>query len=133
MNPAITPPASDIIALGPLAEPESLRVIALSEEDLSDSLKRTLRANGYGHTPAEVWGKVVGEGTAFLDIGADATLAWVYMPELEGFLGSRLRVAGPPEAAVPEAMHQLNVLLQSHAQSGSEVISDVSTWEQASA
>jgi hypothetical protein len=105
----------------------------LSEDDLPDALKRSLRANGYGHTPAEVWGKIVGDGTAFLDIGAEATLAWVYMPELEGFLGSRLHVTGEPEVAVTEAMRQLDVLLQAHAQSGSETISGVSSWERAQA
>lgn len=119
----------DVRAVLAVPEAAAPRIDALSEAALADVVKHDLRTKGYGLALGDTWGKIVDDGTAYLEIGADATLAWVYMPEQDGFLGSRLHVAGIPEVAVPEAMRQLDIVLQAHAQSGSETISDVSTWE----
>lgn len=96
---------------------------------LSSKLKTALRMEGFEFTPAEVWGKLVDENTAFLEIEPGRTLAWIYQPDAEAFLGERLELVGPPELTVPEALRQLDLVLQAHGQSRAVPLMTDSVWE----
>lgn len=92
-------------------------------------LKTELALQGFEFTPAEVWGRVLGEGTAFIEVHAEHTLAWVYLVEKEAFLGERLRIEGTPEKAVPEALRQLNLVLCAHEMSAAVEPLQESVWD----
>lgn len=100
---------------------------------MSAELTHALHTAGFFPTPSETWGRVMGEVTAFLDIGAEGTLAWLFNPEQLAFVGPRLHVAGAPDTAAPEAVRQLMLVLQSHEVSGSEAVSLDNAWESANA
>lgn len=92
-------------------------------------LQKALRNAGYSHTPADTWGRVVGGATAFLEVGTEGCLAWLYSPEKEAFIGPRLHVAGLPEEAATEALRQLMLVLGSHETGGAEDITLDAVWE----
>lgn len=108
---------------------ESITTADNAPVSLSPKLTTALRMEGFEFTPAEVWGKLVEENTAFLEISATRTLAWVYQPETEAFLGERLELVGPPELAVPEALRQLELVLQAHGQSRAVPLMTESVWD----
>lgn len=76
-----------------------------------DHYEYALERAGFEAASPDVWGKVVGTVTAFIEIGPDASLAWVYDPTAECILGAKLRIEGLPDQAVPEALFQLEGLL----------------------
>lgn len=101
----------------------------LTANALPSSLKSNLILQGFEFTPADVWGKVLGEGTAFLEVHAEYTLAWVYLVEQEAFLGERLRIEGAPDKAVPEALRQLHLVLCAHEMSAAVEPLQESVWD----
>lgn len=101
----------------------------LAADALPRGLRTALRMEGFEFTLAEVWGKVIEKNTAFLEIGSHQTLAWIYQPETESFLGERLQLVGPPELTVPEALRQLQTVLQADAQSGAVALMNESLWD----
>lgn len=92
-------------------------------------LQKALRQAGYSPTLSDTWGRVVGSATAFLEVGVDGCLAWLYSPEKEAFIGPRLHVPGLPEEAATEALRQLMMVLGSHETGGAEDITLDAIWE----
>lgn len=86
-----------------------------------DHYEFVLDRAGFEAAGPEVWGKAVGEMTAFIETGPDSSLAWVYDPKAERILGAKLRVQGAPDRAVPEALFQLEGLLSQEDFSGDVV------------
>jgi hypothetical protein len=86
-----------------------------------DHYEYALECAGFEAAGPDVWGKAIGEVTAFVEVGAVSTLAWVYDPAAERILGAKLRIESTPDRAVPEALFQLEGLL-----SQEESLGDVS-------
>ena len=102
----------------------------LTPSQLPASLTKRLTSLGFESIFDETWGRVVGEATAFLQVGELGTLAWLYAPEKEAFIGPRLHVDGVAADAVPHALEQLDELMGSHLNAGAEVVSLSNEWEQ---
>lgn len=101
----------------------------LPPSDLPSGMPQKLRAAGFESIFDETWGRVVGEATAFLQIGELGTLAWLYAPDREAFIGPRLHLDGIAAEAVPEALRQLDELMGSHMNAGAETVSLSNDWE----
>jgi hypothetical protein len=86
-----------------------------------DHYEYVLERAGFEAAGPDVWGKAVGEVTAFVEVSTESVLAWVYDPAAERILGAKLRIEGSPDRAVPEALFQLEGLL-----SQDESLGDVS-------
>ena len=110
-----------------MSTPDIGRTLAPSQ--LPASLTKRLSTLGFESIFDEVWGRVVGEATAFLQVGELGTLAWLYAPEKDAFIGPRLHLGGVAEDAVPEALRQLDELMVSHMNAGAEPVSLLNEWE----
>lgn len=75
-----------------------------------DHYEFILQTAGFEPAGPDVWGKLAGEATAFVEVTASETSAWLYAPDIEQVLGPKLRIAGEPDRAVPEALFQLQAL-----------------------
>lgn len=116
--------------MGQLTPPSAaIRPIALGCDDLDLALRLQLLEQGYEATPMDTWGRLCGPGTAFIEVYDGNTLAWVYMVDADAFLGDRLDISGPPAAAVPEAIRQLNLVLAAHEVSAALPLHSDSSWE----
>jgi len=76
-----------------------------------ETYEYALECAGFEAAGPDVWGKAIGDVTAFVEIGAASTLAWVYDPVAERILGTKLRIESTPDRAVAEALFQLEGLL----------------------
>lgn len=70
-----------------------------------------LEQAGFDIAGPDIWGKAIGELTAFIEVSAEQSLAWLWNPEAEVFVGPKLVIRGEPEAAVRNALFQLQALL----------------------
>jgi len=70
-----------------------------------------LEQAGFELAGPDIWAKIVGEGTAFIELTASGATAWVWLSEAETYLGPKLSIAGPHLDVVPAALHQLQALL----------------------
>ena len=77
-----------------------------------------LQQAGFELVGPDTWGKVVGEATAFLVVYQNYVSAWAWLPDAEKYLGPKLHIDGTPEAAVPEALFQLQGLLGEESATG---------------
>jgi hypothetical protein len=78
---------------------------------MTTAFEYLLQKSGFEPAGPDLWGKVVGEATAFVDIGATETTAWAWLPETEVYLGPKLVLQGVPDDTVPAALSQLALLL----------------------
>lgn len=101
----------------------------LTPEQLDASLRHALLDAGYQPTLSDTWGRIVGDSTAFLEVGTEGSLAWLYCPQKEAFVGPRLHAQGAPAVAVAHVLRQLADVLASHELSGSEELTLAAGWE----
>lgn len=83
-----------------------------------ESYQSELLETGFAQAGPDVWGKVLGEATVFVEINSGHALAWVWLPDANQYLGPRIRIEGPPERSVSEALFQLQGILQEEEATG---------------
>ena len=70
-----------------------------------------LEQAGFELAGPDIWAKMVGEGTTFIELTASGATAWIWLSEAETYLGPKLDIAGPYCDVIPAALHQLQALL----------------------
>lgn len=77
-----------------------------------------LEQAGFEAAGPDVWGKVVGDLTAFIEVSATHTTAWMWHPQDEVCVGPKMTINGDADAAAPEALFQLQALLSEEYETG---------------
>jgi hypothetical protein len=70
-----------------------------------------LEQAGFEAAGPDVWGKVVGDLTAFIEVSSNQVAAWMWHPQDEVCVGPKMTIGGEPEAAATEALFQIQALL----------------------
>ena len=70
-----------------------------------------LEQAGFEAAGPDVWGKAVGDLTAFIEVTQSHAIAWMWHPQEEVCVGPKITISGEPDAAATEALFQLQALL----------------------
>jgi hypothetical protein len=70
-----------------------------------------LEQAGFEAAGPDVWGKAVGDLTAFIEVTPNHAIAWIWHPQDEVCVGPKMTISGEPDAAATEALFQLQALL----------------------
>jgi len=77
-----------------------------------------LEQAGFEAAGPDVWGKPVGDLTAFIEVSPEQAVAWIWHPQDEVCVGPKMTIKGEPDATAPEALFQLQALLAEEYEMG---------------